>query len=75
MKPKPEQKGSGLHAVKWALVDKFGAQLVLLVNMLVLARLLSPEDFGLVGILYIFLSVASALVDSGMGEGLSGNRI
>jgi len=70
MKPKPEQKGSGLHAVKWALVDKFGAQLVLLVNMLVLARLLSPEDFGLVGILYIFLSVAGALVDSGMGGGL-----
>lgn len=62
--------GSSVNSVKWALVDKFGAQLILLVNMLVLARLLSPADFGLIGILYIFLSIAGALVDSGMGGGL-----
>lgn len=64
------QRLEGIHAVKWALLDKFGAQLILLVNMLVLARLLSPKDFGLIGILYIFLAIAGALVDSGMGGGL-----
>lgn len=61
---------TGLNAVKWAFVDRFGAQVIQLISIFVLARLLLPRDFGLIGILYIFLSISSALVDSGMGGGL-----
>jgi teichuronic acid exporter len=64
------KRSTGLHAVKWAFVDRFGSQLVQLINILVLARILLPRDFGLIGILYIFLSISSALVDSGMGGAL-----
>lgn len=61
---------TGISAVKWAFVDRFGAQIIQLISIFVLARLLLPRDFGLIGILYIFLSISSALVDSGMGGGL-----
>ncbi len=65
-----KQRSEGIHAVKWALIERFATQLILLVNMLALARMLSPKDFGLIGILYIYLAIASALVDCGMGGGL-----
>lgn len=34
--------------------------------MLVIARLLDPKDFGLVGMLAIFWVVAQSLIDSGL---------
>ena len=64
------QKQLGISAVKWALLDRFGSQVIVLINTLLLARLLTPRDFGLIGILYIFMSLSSAFVDSGMGGGL-----
>jgi len=63
-------KLQGISAVKWALLDRFGSQVILLANTIFLARLLTPRDFGLVSILYIFMSISSAFVDSGMGGGL-----
>ena len=35
--------------------------------MIILARLLSPEDFGLVAILLVFTSIGMLLVDGGFG--------
>ncbi|WP_345100858.1 lipopolysaccharide biosynthesis protein [Mucilaginibacter panaciglaebae] len=64
------QKLEGISAVKWALLDRFGSQIILLANTIILARLLSPRDFGLISILYIFMNISSAFVDSGMGGGL-----
>ena len=37
---------------------------------MVLARLLSPEDFGCVGIILVFVSFADVLVDGGLGNAL-----
>lgn len=54
----------------WNAVEKFSAQFIALVIGVTLARILTPEDFGLMGMLVIFTSVATAFVDSGMGSGL-----
>lgn len=64
------QKLESISAVKWALLDRFGSQIILLANTILLARLLTPRDFGLISILYIFMNISSAFVDSGMGGGL-----
>jgi O-antigen/teichoic acid export membrane protein len=37
---------------------------------IVLARILMPEDFGLIGILAIFISLSQAFIESGLGVGL-----
>ena len=57
-------------AYLWGLTSKFGPITIQLVSNFVLARLLTPEDFGTVGVLAIFFTMASALIDSGLGGSL-----
>ena len=38
--------------------------------MIVMARILTPEDYGLVGMLAIFLAVSQSLIDSGFSQAL-----
>ncbi|MDD6210894.1 MAG: lipopolysaccharide biosynthesis protein [Bacteroidales bacterium] len=50
----------------WTSFNRFSSLIVQLIAMVVLARLLSPSDFALMGIVTFFLSLSSILVDSGM---------
>ena len=43
---------------------------VTFVVTIILARLLSPEEYGLIGILTIFISIFNAIVDSGFTNAL-----
>lgn len=54
----------------WAMVGKFLPQFIYLVTTMVLARFLTPDDFGAIGILAIFFTVANTLIDSGLGSSL-----
>lgn len=56
--------------VFWSSVERFSVQAVQFIVMLVLARLLSPDDFGLVGMLTIFIAVSDSLVNSGFSQAL-----
>lgn len=56
--------------VIWATFDKFGNLGVQFIVNLVLARLLYPEEFGVVGILAIFIAVSNTLVEGGFGSAL-----
>lgn len=54
----------------WSLAENFGLQAVQLVVSIVLARLLLPEQFGLIGMLALFMALAQSLLDSGFGSAL-----
>ena len=56
--------------VFWVLMEKFGLQAVHFVVTLVLARLLTPNDYGTVALLSVFVSLSNVLVDSGFGKAL-----
>ncbi len=56
--------------VFWVLLEKFGIQVAHFVVTLVLARLLTPNDYGTVALLSIFVSLSNILVDSGFGKAL-----
>lgn len=56
--------------ILWAAIDKFGIVLLQFVINIVLARLLVPEDFGLVGMILIIVAVSSILADGGFGAAL-----
>ena len=56
--------------VFWVLLEKFGVQLSHFVVTLVLARLLTPNDYGTVALLSIFISLSNLLVDCGFGKAL-----
>ena len=56
----PELKTLTARSVKWNLVDRVSSQVLYAVTGVVLARLLSQEDFGLVGAMLVFQAFASS---------------
>lgn len=51
----------------WNSIASFARYGLQFAAVMVLARMLVPEDYGLVGILTVFITVADTLVDSGLG--------
>lgn len=68
--PEESLKNKTVKGVFWSSVERFSVQGVQFLVMLVIARLLDPSDFGLVGMLAIFLAVAQSLIDSGFSQAL-----
>lgn len=54
----------------WKFAERFSAQIVSFIVSLVLARLLLPDDYGAVSLVLVFISLANALVSSGLGSAL-----
>ena len=54
----------------WRLMERCGAQGITLVVSIVLARLLSPTDYGTVSLVLVFLTIMEVFVDSGLGNAL-----
>ena len=63
-------KGKTAKGVLWSSVERFSTQGVQFVIMIVMARLLTPKDYGLIGMLAIFLAVSQSLIDSGFSQAL-----
>jgi O-antigen/teichoic acid export membrane protein len=54
----------------WSAIDRFGTVIMQFVINMVLARLLTPDDFGIVGMIIIIVAVSSILTDGGFGAAL-----
>ena len=54
----------------WRFAERCGAQGVKLVVELVLARILLPEDYGLIALVTVFIQILNVFVDSGLGNAL-----
>jgi O-antigen/teichoic acid export membrane protein len=63
-----------MRSSAWAVVGYGGTHALTLVTMLVLARLLVPEDFGLVALAFSILAVALIAQESGLGAALIVHR-
>ncbi|NOU18342.1 MAG: lipopolysaccharide biosynthesis protein [Bacteroidales bacterium] len=58
-------KQKTIHGLFWSLFETVGNQGVQFIIGIILARLLLPEDYGITGVLAIFIGIAGVLVDSG----------
>ena len=67
---KTSLKSAAVKGVLWSAVDKFAGQMGQFIVSIVLARLLMPEDFGLIGMLAIFIALSQTFIESGLGMGL-----
>lgn len=54
----------------WRFAERCGAQLVTFIVSIVLARLLSPEDYGTIALVTVFTTILQVFVDSGLGTAL-----
>ncbi len=58
------------NTLKWNVIDRVASQVLYAITGIILARLLSQEDFGLVGAVLVFQAFASLLIDSGFSYAL-----
>lgn len=63
-------KSKTLSGMIWSFVQRFGTMIISFVSNIVLARLLTPDDYGTIGMLMIFIAVANTFVDGGFGSAL-----
>lgn len=54
----------------WTILNRFGNQGVQFLVLILLARLLTPEDFGLIAMILIFFAISQNLIDSGFSQAL-----
>lgn len=59
-----------LSGMLWRYAERCGAQGVQFIVSIVLARLLTPSDYGIVGLITVFISIANVFINSGFGSAL-----
>ena len=67
---KTSLKSTATKGIIWSAVDKFAVQFGQFFASILLARILVPEDFGLIGMLAIFIALSQIFIESGLGLGL-----
>lgn len=63
-------RNQSVSGVVWSSVQKFGVLIITFVANMILARLLSPDDFGCIGMLAIFIGICDIFIDGGFAEAL-----
>ncbi len=63
-------KEDTIKSVKWTALEKIFMQGIQFVLGLIMARLLTPEDYGTVGMLAIFIAISATFIDSGFSNAL-----
>lgn len=61
---------NALENILWRFMEKCGAQVFSFVVSVVLARLLTPEDYGTIALVSIFITLSNVFIDSGLGNSL-----
>ncbi|MDE6480078.1 MAG: lipopolysaccharide biosynthesis protein [Muribaculaceae bacterium] len=63
-------KNKTVKGTIWSSLERFSVQGIQFVVMIIMARILTPADYGLVGMLAIFIAISQSLVDSGFSQAL-----
>ena len=65
-----ELKSSMVSSVLWKILERGGNSIVSLVVQIVMARLLAPEQFGMLSIMLVFVNMGNVIVQSGMNTAI-----
>jgi len=64
------ERSQVLNGVFWKFSERVAAQLVSLIVSIILARLLSPAEYGTISLVTVFITIANVFVTSGFGAAL-----
>lgn len=67
---KGSDKEQVIQGAFWKFLERIAAQLVSLVVSVILARLLSPSEYGTISLVMVFITIANVFVNSGFGQAL-----
>jgi len=68
--PNQTLKSKTINGLIWSSIDKIGVLVISFLIGLMLARILMPSDYGLIGMLAIFLTISNLLIESGFSSAL-----
>jgi len=63
-------KTKTINGMKWSAVERFSAQGIQFIIQIFLARLLLPNDYGIIAMLTIFIAISQTFVNSGFSNAL-----
>lgn len=63
-------KNKTLKGTVWSSIERFSVQAIQFVVMIFMARILTPAEYGIVGMVTIFIAVSQSLIDSGFSQAL-----
>ncbi|MDL2314906.1 lipopolysaccharide biosynthesis protein [Bacteroidales bacterium OttesenSCG-928-C19] len=63
-------KNKAVKGVKWSIIDNIANSGITFLVGIILARILTPHEFGLIGIITIFISIANTIIDGGFSTAL-----
>lgn len=65
-----ETRHKAIRGMAWSTFERFATQIVQFIISIVLARILMPSDYGLVGMLSIFFAISYIFINSGFSQAL-----
>lgn len=63
-------KQKAVSGVAWTSIERFTQQIIQFVIGIAIARILAPQDYGIIGMTAIFFAIATTFIDSGFGSAL-----
>ncbi len=63
-----------LKGIAWSAIERLSIQAVQFIIQILLARLLTPSEYGTMGILYVFIAISLVFIDSGFTKALIQKR-
>ena len=63
-------KKKAVDGLFWSFIDSIAGQGIQFIVALILARILSPNDFGLIGMLAVFIAISESFINSGFSQAL-----
>jgi teichuronic acid exporter len=64
-------KNNLIKGLFWSSIQLYGNQLITFSVSIILARLILPEEFGLIAMLSVFIGIGNALINSGLTSSLT----
>ncbi len=65
-----ELKQKTTTSLFWSFLDKFGHQIINLISSVILMAVVAKSEFGIMGILAVFIAFSNILIDSGFSRAL-----
>lgn len=63
-------KTKAVNGVIWTFIQRFMSIFIQFISNIVLARLLTPDDYGCIGMLTIFMLLSATIIDGGFSSAL-----
>ena len=63
-------KDKAVRGVGWSFIDNIASSGITFLVGLILARLLTPEEYGVMAMIAVFIAVSNSIIDSGFSNAL-----